>query len=403
MYFPTNSFRRLEQLVREYVVESCQAFALCSPGAGWMLGFSDDSINEYTDFLLSKEFIPLDRFVANIIFLLYRDRYLDYNARLKFNEHYGQITFHDNPEYDSTRKLFERNIERTRKRKEGDFNRLHITPSYLETITTPIKQQENPKAYYYLSAIDMKAVSEYGSDRKREIIALLKNGKILDTKNVSKKRISTAYEDLFNYIEMSSGLKDSQQWIETLIDISIIESSCMPVFLFAVARYMEQHIKEPAVAKYLDKNAAQKVPPSLMVLCASMNIVITVIQSRFLYDRNHLISRFFFESEDETSRDADILFHGFADLLIIHGRAFINSERDAEINNILKAVCTDSVSEAYEYFHERYDLLADYSTLDFGKAEIWTDDLVRLLRNAVIELSDDGAKYAAEHPAKPRG
>jgi len=389
-------------------------------------------VNDFIDQALYHGPIPIEEFVDNIIFLLFRDCYLQKIERMRYGKYYEAIG--SNLDFETSKVSFRRAINAMYKRKEEDAERLGLGLDYQKEISTPTKEG-NLRAFHHVSIPDGKGISSYSTSlRDLDIVSLLKNGRILDTANIHKDKIANAYKDVFVHLEKSSKLENHQEWINALIDFSFLESSCAPVFLYAVAKYMnENHEKDISLflvknlfsqlvipEEILPKMFAMLCPQVMLKFCPSVveqlnnepfGLRLTLfhkmaeswysevrhfpIQSRFLHNRVNCIDLFF--GNEAQIQNSDLTF---SCLLITHGFTFFSIHFDDRIMEIMEELCTTSIDDAYNYFYERYNLFVDFQGLGFEKPEIWTNQFVRIFRDVVKTLTYDGAQYAAKHASK---
>lgn len=329
--------------------------------------------------------ITAKEFITNIIFVLYKDLYLELNERLRYNEHPREVLSDSDRDPDSDRRTFDRSMSAMRKRKEEDANRLGFNTEYVETISMPIKQDNEPRAYYRFSAIDEKAISSYarGQNPKGnlEIVSLLAGGRIVDSKKVSGYTLENAYKKLFEHIKASSKIRDSRQWLEGLLDLAGLEFTELPIFLYTVAKQM-------------DIVSAKEPPYLLGVLCAVVPIGKWSCVCRFLNHRHLYVNDFF------NTKISQTVASQFIGLMGLHIAVLSQARQDEEISSMLEKACTESIDEAYHYFHENYNLFDSYNEVAEGDAERWTSKFIKAYRSAVKTFTEDGAMYAEKPNSK---
>lgn len=323
--------------------------------------------------------------VTNLIFVLYKDFYLEQNKRLRYSEHPREVLPDRDP--DSDRRASDRAMNAMRERKEKEFAGPWLDPTYMRTISTPTKYANDIKPYYHYSAVDEKAISCYNQSQNTsgysKFISLYMGGRMIRSKDVSGDEIEDAYKRIFAHINMKSKIQDSKEWIEDLFDLASLEISSTPVFLYAVAKHMDAiSVKEPSYfLRVLYEPVFTTKGPGMF---------------RFLHHR-HLFIANLFDKEKAPSTERFL-----KDLIALHVDVHERAKRDFAISMLLKQACTESIDEAYRYFHEKYNLFDDYSAIAEGDAERWTAKFVKAYRSAVKEITSDGKEYAAKLEAKKR-
>ena len=343
------NFEKLEEIVRGYMLEAILAWK---------------QIHSWTD----DDVMTTGQFVAHIVFLLYKDYYLEHAQQKRFGEHYTSQNIKEDA--DSPRRSFDRAMSAMHERKEQDIERLGHRADYINRVTSKEKRGTEVSGNYHYSDIDAKAISEYSlSLQRNRLVSLLSSGRIVDSKEVRGRDISYAYYEYVKSVHDASQAKSSREWIENLLDISNLESQCAPAFLYSVAKYMN------------DKNE-EKIPPQIGILYSLVLISAdTAVESRFLHNRNSLIEKFFDEKQ------VDAVTQRIRLLLLFQTYICANAGRSLKVQSILKRLSTD---DAKKYFEEKYNLFEDYSFGELQKEDSWNPKLVKKYRYVVGELTDDG-------------
>lgn len=261
----------------------------------------------------------------------------------------------------------------SRKQKD-EARRKNYNPEYRERVMMKAKEAGESFGAYHINNIDRIAIENYSPKRLGQlpIVTMLADGRFAISKAGStKKDISEAYKDYWYYVEAGREQEDPMDWIESLIDLSNLESQCPPGFLYAVAKAMDE--------KYVTK-----IPVELPILFSDVQVTANgpLIESRFQYDRNRCIDDFLLGSP----RSRYELMQYFSSLLKIQAPLIQNPL--PEWDEILKTI---SIEDAKDYFMERYNLFESCNFPELKEGEVWTSRLVKKFRTVVAELTEDGA------------
>lgn len=317
--------------------------------------------------------ISEEQFIAHIIFFLYKNHYIDALSRKRYGEHYPQ----DDSADSNNRRTFDRAMKDMESRKrEDEARRKNYNPKYRERVMMKAKEAGESFSAYHVNNIDRMAIENYSPKRlgQLQIVTMLADGRFADPKarGSTKKDICEAYKDYWYYVEAGREQEDPTNWIESLIDLSNLESQCPPGFLYAVAKTM-------------DEKHVTKIPEELHILFRDERIIEngSLVESRFLYDRNRCISSFLLG----TRQSCEKLKQYFHSLLKIQAPLIQNPLPGWD--EILETI---SIEDAEDYFMKRYNLFESCSFPELKEGEVWTSSLVKRFRTVVAELTDDGNK-----------
>ena len=300
-------------------------------------------------------------FVSHILFLLYKDYYIEHMPRHSIG------TYGDDPGF---KRQFSRGIVAMAKRQQEDNDRLGIPDNpYLDHVLEKRKQKENVSASYQVNASDLPAIMSYPRNTSNlELVPILSSGRIVSSKNGTKNsQIYHAYGEYCTTYHEKAGSSNCSEWMDAFVDLANLEVKMFPGFLYAVA-------------KYIGTAGVKKVPEPLIMLCSQMPIGIGYIQSRFLHHRNAWIPMFFSKSRNELAEE-------FWPIFYLHTVTYSSLGRDSQVQKLLPQV---SSYEAKEYFEKYYNLFEDCYFPEIASGKAWDPKITKALRKVAAVLTQTG-------------
>lgn len=325
----------------------------------------------------------VQHFLSHLIFWMYKDVYYETADRYTTGVLSSPYTTYN---LEANRRTLERNIKRTVSRKRAEAAANRSTTEYYDLVGHKDLRTHEVSPSYHLSKLDYKAIQEYApSTGQLKIVDLLANKKIGNSKAVSGQTIAEAYQEYYEYIQRGAKQEKAVLWLESLIDLSSLESQLAPGFLFAVAKYAEAHkIKRiPSTLGLLHGI----IPIPCIGYCGTVQIP---THSRFLYDRMAYIEAL---TQQNFTMDA-VIIDIIEQLLFIQG--LVLSEREGSLtifkyepalHDRLLAVDPES---AAEYFERTYNLFKIYNFEELSNPSFWTSKLLKVYRNVVTSLTSNG-------------
>ena len=323
---------------------------------------------------------------SNIAFTIFKERYLALKEKLTHHEYY-QFT-HAGADSaigeEAQRRTFNRAYRDSIERYADDSTRLGDSTESKESILESHnfkREAGKPNHGYQVSNFEMEAILlNRPSTANLDIIRLLRQGTIVDSKKVSSSDIESAYTQLFDYIEKRSKVEEPKAWLDSLCQIGIIESQIMPFFLFDVALHMEKYSEIDMM-------------PLLPVLCAKSGR----LYNFFVHIRNRYIDTLL----NWKLPDATQVYHDFQNLLKIENGMLAFLKQNGDASCISESLCTDSINVAYQYFHRNYNLFEDYIPLRTELIKLREENrfskFIKNYRTVVGELTHDGQMYVENH------
>lgn len=327
----------------------------------------------------------VDHFPAHIIFFLYKDVYYDLAERRTTGK-IAQACYPNTVDPDNNRRTMDRNIKRAVKRKNEEAKERGGPNDYYQFVAEKSKQVGDISSRYHINALDAMALEEYGSStRKLDIIDLLIWKNIKSSKAVSNQAIVDAYQQYYKYIRNAMKESDAQKWIESLLDLSNMESQVGISFFYAVAKYMERY-------------SLKDVPDSLHILFSNVRafhkrkfewVADGMVQSRFLYDRINCI-------EQLTGTNKEEMLHNIFRLLSLQ----IRTLRLPNTNPAMRLNIFDRVpglyqlfeqitsTEAKDYFSQKYNLFEIYTSFsELSDSASWSSRLLKDFRKVAAFMT----------------
>lgn len=341
-----------------------------------------DEVRTFIRMVYNEDFTYED-FINHILFLVYKDYYTASLPRNSFRdwERTAQIRSNPNEDPDVYRRKMNRALKSMLIRKEQDTKRLNTRADYIEQISHKTQIGHDKAESYHLTEIDIDAIESYSTEGLK-LLDLLKKGTISSSKSgVSGEKIAEAYRQYLHYIQKAELQTDSNAWIKSLIELSYIETNCLPAFLYAVAKYM-------------DAKQVSLIPKFLPVLCSCISFIQGMpaygIESRFLHNRIKNIERFFDPKEEL------IVSRQFYLLLLMQYRVLDAAKDDSQIFRYLSEI---SPGIAKGYFEEHYNLFSDCKCDDWNVTP-WSPSLIKSYRRVVGELTHDGHEKLIQTASK---
>ena len=317
-----------------------------------------------------NEHFTYDQFIHHMVFLLYKDHYIDSSKRKSFRDWERTLWIKKQPNEDPDvyRRKMNRSLNIMLAQKRHDIERLGICGDYIDLVARKTKMEHDRANTYHLTDLDVAATESYNSDGLK-LIDLLKKGTMAYSKGgISGADIAEAYHQYWEQIQKDGAQSDSGKWVQSLINLSNIETWCLPYILYAIAKYMDTHKLE-------------YIPPCLSIICSKVDFTSdSAMISRFLCERSRNIHRFF------NSEDAQAAVNQFWNLLLIQGLTANKVQNDFKVKECLSEI---SPTAARYYFEEHYNLFSTCSSPDWN-ACYWAPSLVKAYRMAVSELTHSG-------------
>lgn len=317
-----------------------------------------------------NEHFTYDEFIHHMVFLLYKEYYTDSMQRKSFRDWEKTVWIKEQTTEDPDvyRRKMNRSLRIMLKQKRQDIESLGICPDYIDLVARKTKMEHDKSNTYHLTDLDVVATESYNSDGLK-LIDLLKKGTMAYSRGgVSGANIAEAYQQYMQQIQKEGAQSDGKKWINSLINLSYIETWCLPFFLYAVAKYMDSHQLE-------------NIPPFLPIICSQVNLDPNkAVISRFLPVRTRNLHRFF------NPKDAQEATKQFWNLLVIQGLTTGKAQKDSKIKECLSEI---SPVAAKYYFEEHYNLFSACSSPDWNVSS-WTPSLVKAYRMVVSELTCSG-------------
>ena len=317
-----------------------------------------------SEFPFFDVYISRSEFIAHIIFWAYKDITLDKAIRQSFGEHTESKPEDEGYEADSHK--LRRAIRAVVARKLEDAQRLGTCTDYYETVLNKEKRNQEVRPSYHLNDADTMAVDLLCD--KSSLAVLLRDGRMVDSKKISGKRIADAHKKYYQYLKLGGHRNlDSEEWIMNLFDISSLESMLCPSLLFEIADFME--------ARNL-----KRILPAVDILFQIVPVQDYEVQSRFLGVRNRFIPLLLQESEEKV-----IATHIYLDnLLKLHFGVLYSLLNDEKSRSILESMPADV---ARHYFEDSYNLFEVCSNPKWEN-DTWSPSLIKRYRFVVNELTD---------------
>lgn len=331
--------------------------------------------------LIFNQYFTYDEFIAHMVFILYKHFYLDQLSRHPFSGLDKMKAMDDDAGVDKDvhRRNMNRALAKACERKYQDAERLGTTTEYIDLVAKKEKLEGERSEIYHLSDPDVSGIESYQANGL-EIVHLLARGTMGDSKGgVTGKKIACAYKEYLSYVKKGAQQKDSDKWINALLDLSSLESQSCPSFLYAVAEYMSsQNITH--------------IPKDLSLLCGVFSMGINGgVESRFLCNRIPNISRFF--QSGPAHAKAAVQYYSL--LSIQHG-VFVNLQTDDKVRWLVSQIGCD---HAKAFFSRHYNLFT-VCTRDTWNSTTWSPKLVKAYRKVICELTYNGHNKAAEAESK---
>ena len=317
--------------------------------------------------------ITQEEFVNHILFLLYKDYYIENQPR------YSVGKFGDDPGF---KRQFGRGMTAMLKRQQEDNERLGIPGNpYLNCVSQKSKLGNEVSASYHVNASDLAAVMSYPRNTSnREIVKILSSGRAASSKNgAPNAEIYRAYQEYCQMYHKKAQQTDPVEWMDAFMDLANLEVQVFPGFLYAVAKYM-------------GTAGIKKVPEHLMMLCSYVSIGKIHVQSRFLHSRNAWIHLFFSESYNQ-------MINKFEPIFRLHAETYCSLGSNRYVQGLLAQI---SPSEARAYLSRHYNLFEDYYFPEIADGKAWNPQITRAFRRVTAVLSENGNQYSKNQTSVPR-
>lgn len=355
----------------------------------WTLFPNPDTLQKEAIQAMYNSYLSYEQMISHLIFWVYKDYYIDTLPRKSIGESnlFRRVTAGHIEDPETLRRKFDRAMKAMITRVQTDSERLGTSAEYIDLVATKDKMPGDRSKIYHLTDYDIKAVENYFQSGLR-IIQILENGAVAQSANgITGEEISNAYREYFTYLQGENDTTDSKDWILALLNVSSIESNLGPSFLYAVAKYMDEH-DERDVPDEID---------ILMKMVPIGSLGTGRVQSMFLHDRNRSIERFFRNVKD--NRASQLVELQFYTLLEI--QAFVRhvAKNDPETKELLSHI---SPNDAKDYFKEHYDLFADSNFVEWKSPDNWSPSLVKRYRSVVRKFSQQAQKKGAEKVSKAK-
>lgn len=314
-------------------------------------------------------------FVSHILFLLYKDYYIEHMPRHSIGTYGNDSGF---------KRQFDRGIAAMAERQREDNDRLGIPDNpYLDHVLEKRKQEKNVSASYQVNASDVPAIMSYPRNTSNlALVPILSSGRIVSSKNGTKNsEIHQAYGEYCTTYHRKAGSLNCSEWMDGFVDLANLEVKMFPGFLYAVAKHM-------------CAAGVKKVPEHLVMLCGQMSSPIGNgnFQSRFLHHRNAWISMFFSKSCNE-------LVEEFLPIFYLHTVTYSSLGKDSQVQKLLSQICPD---EAKKYFEKHYNLFEDCYFPETAPGKAWDPKITKALRKAAAVLTEAGYQYSKGQTGVPR-
>lgn len=261
-------------------------------------------------------------------------------------------------------------VKRMRKialdRNERDLMRLGISKvnPYAEMLRELSPQKQGQSSGYHMSKLDIETFLNSARNTGLPIIALLKDGMIIDAKRASGEKIKDAYMDWGRYLKGQAEEDDPKCWLYNLLDVASLETSLCPSFLYQIACYMED-------------NNIKTVPEIICALAGVCAVYIpggTIrVQSRFLMQRESLIP-FVFQEDTETVSEYLIK------LLILHWGIMHEVQNTPEVYETIEKLPEEQKAD---YLQKWYNIM----NVSYDESR-FTPSFIKKLREAARAITD---------------